>query len=123
MHKNQFVLLSLLALGMISCESESSFEERRVAAKALLSAKCDVVVDASSEFIKNKRPLIGAIVATLVSSKCDCITDSLAVQFANEYDLQAIKDMEHEPIESLAVILDKCMDKNDKVVMDCVKEW
>ncbi len=123
MQLKQYILLALLTFLIISCESKSSFEERRAAAKIILSSKCAVVVDASTEFIKDKRPIIGALVATVVESKCDCITDSLAVQFANEYDLQTIKDMEHEPIESLAVILNKCMDKNDKVVVDCVTEW
>lgn len=118
-----FVGFAVLAMAMGSCKTESTFEERRLAAKALLSGKCECVVDASTEFIVEKRPLIGALVGVVVSSKCDCISDSLAVQFANEYTLEAIHDMEHKPIESLGLILQKVMDKNDKVVLDCVQSW
>ena len=108
---------------LFSCGSSSTFEERMAVAKEMLKNKFDIVVNATTEIIKKKHPGTAFLVGAVMSSKCDCITDSLAFEFANEYDLNKLKELQSEPIESLQITIEKVLDKNDKSVMHCLKKW
>lgn len=121
-NKHFFLFCIALALSGLACQQQSTFEERRVVAKAMLQKKFDVVINVATEFVKKEEhPLAAFMVGAIVSSKCDCITDSLAVRFANEYDLETLQEMETKPIESLQLTIEKMLDKDDESVMNCLK--
>jgi hypothetical protein len=119
----KYIFWVLITVLLFSCSSSSTFEERRTVAKEMLKNKFDIVVDATTEFIKKKHPGAAIVVGVVMSSKCDCITDSLATEFAAEYDLDKLKELQSEPIESLPITIQKILDKNDKSVMNCLKKW
>ena len=112
--------LILISLVNFSCDSDNSFEVKKRAAKELLSKDCNFISNSSTEFIKRKHPVIGEIVAAVVSNKCDCIIDTLSVQFANDYTLEAIKKMQAQPIETIQQAIEKTIDKKSEAVRKCI---
>ena len=103
-----------------SCQSnDDTFEARRLAAKQLLTKDCDFISNASTEFIRKKHPVLGTLASAAVSFQCDCITDSLAVQFAKEYDLETITNMQTQPIETAQKALEDILNKNSDAVSGC----
>jgi hypothetical protein len=117
------VLTCVLGITFFSCQRPDTFEERRQIAKAMLQRKFDVVVDVSTELIKKKHPIVAMGVEIVAKMKCDCITDSLAVQFANGYSLEKLQDLETAPIESLQLTVEKVLDKDDHCVMNCITHF
>ena len=105
-----------------ACQSNDTFEMRRQVAKEMLKKKFDVVVNVSTEFIRKKHPVIAFGVELLASSKCDCITDSLSIQFANEYSLERLQELQNEPIQSLQITIEKILDEDDHAVINCIKK-
>ncbi len=65
--------------------------------------------------------LLGDIAAAVEASKCDCITDTLSVRFANEYNLEQLNKMKSEPIEVTQEALEKVLDKNNDCLKGCIK--
>ena len=108
-----------LILIITSCKTDS-FEERKLAAKELLSKDCNFIVNASTEFIKEKHPIMGAIADAVISNRCDCLIDSLSVQFAKQYSLDEIQQMQTQPIETIETAVEYVVDKNSDVVKGCL---
>src|ERR1700749_1313211 len=108
--------LSILVTLMFSaCQpNQDTFEARRRAAKQLLTKDCDLITDASTEFVKQHQ-FFKDIAKALVSTSCDCIVDSLSVQFANRYNLTTIQNMQYEPIETTQKAIADVLSKNNTV--------
>ena len=120
MKKIILVSLSLFSIMIFSsCKPNDTFEIRKQAAKQLLTKDCDFISNASTEFVK-KHPLFKNLAETFITAGCDCITDSLAVQFANEYDLETIQNMEKQPIETTRTAVEKVLEKNNNAVKNCL---
>ncbi len=115
--------LFIISIAFVSCYEPDTFEARRQVAKQMLKKKFDVVVNASTEAIKKKHPYLAIGVGMVAQMKCDCITDSLAIQFANEYNLKKLQELETAPIESLQLTVEKLLDKDDHSVINCIKNW
>lgn len=121
--KTRLLTLLLICIAALSCHQPDTFEARRQVAKAMLKKKFDVVVNTSTELIRKKHPYLAIGVGVLAKMKCDCITDSLAMQFANEYTLKKLQELETAPIESLQLTVEKVLDKDDHCVVNCITHW
>lgn len=122
---NKILFGIYVACILTACASRpDTFESRRKLAKEILQKKFDLVVDVSTELAKKKNVILGIGVHYLVSSKCDCITDSLAIGMANKYSLNKLEELQSAPVESFKITLEEVIENNDGPVLNCfLNRW
>lgn len=112
-------IIALLLLA--SCSEKDAFEAKRIVAKELLSRECNAVVKAATREMEKKHDVSAAVIQNLAESRCDCMTDSLAVQFAKDFSLAELQQLKNAAGDSLVPMLEKEMEKSAGAVGNCLQ--
>ena len=105
-----------------SCSESNAFEAKRIVAKTLLSRECDAVVKAATRSMEKKHAFASEVLQQLAESRCDCITDSLAVQLAKDLSMKELEQMKNAAGDSLAPMLEREVEKSGAAVGNCLKD-
>lgn len=106
---------------LVSCSDSSAFEAKRIVAKALLSRECNAVIKAATRDMEKKHDASAYLLRKIGESRCDCITDSLAVQLAKDFSLKELQQMKDAAGDSLVPMLEKEMGKSAGAVGNCLQ--
>lgn len=120
MIRSCFLLMAVALLG-IACSEKDAFEAKRIVAKELLGRECNAVVKAATREMEKKHDVSAAVIQKLAESRCGCMTDSLAVQFAKDFSLEELQQLKDAAGDSLVPMLEKEMEKSAGAVGNCLQ--